>query len=227
MDSITKKCNTCGQKKNLSEFTEAKKRSNGRHSICKDCKREYDKKYRDKNANRIAESQSQYYKENKTRIRENFHAWYENNKSKVRESARKWIIKNTNRHNEYQKKWHKENAAHCNEYSRNRYANNREELVVKECAKTHKRRSRIAGNGGSYTAKQWKDLCAFYGNKCLCCGKDNVKLTVDHVVPTKLGGTSNIDNLQPLCLSCNCSKSARIIDYRFDKGEFARNVICG
>ena len=40
------------------------------------------------------------------------------------------------------------------------------------------------------------------------------KLTVDHIVPVSLGGKNTIDNLQPLCLTCNSKKHNKIIDYR-------------
>ena len=81
-------------------------------------------------------------------------------------------------------------------------------------AKSNARRARVAGNGGRYTAAEWKDLCNRYGNKCLRCGRTDVKLTVDHVIPIKLGGVNTIENLQPLCGSCNFSKGASHRDYR-------------
>lgn len=52
-----------------------------------------------------------------------------------------------------------------------------------------------------------------YGNVCLCCGSIN-NLTIDHIVPIYHKGLNEIDNLQPLCGSCNSSKGTKIIDYR-------------
>jgi 5-methylcytosine-specific restriction endonuclease McrA len=57
-----------------------------------------------------------------------------------------------------------------------------------------------------------------YGGRCLCCGRNDVTLTVDHIVPLVMGGSNDISNIQPLCRSCNCSKQAKNIDYRPDKG---------
>jgi 5-methylcytosine-specific restriction endonuclease McrA len=48
----------------------------------------------------------------------------------------------------------------------------------------------------------------------LCCGRPDVKLTQDHVVPLARGGSNLIDNIQPLCASCNSSKGTQTIDYR-------------
>jgi len=68
---------------------------------------------------------------------------------------------------------------------------------------------------GIHTAKEWQDLCSKFDNRCVCCGCTG-KLTQDHVVPMSWPGSSNfIDNLQPLCLSCNTSKgNRRMVDYR-------------
>jgi len=44
---------------------------------------------------------------------------------------------------------------------------------------------------------------------CQQCGKDNGKLHVDHIIPRRLGGTDNDDNLQVLCQNCNLSKGGR------------------
>ena len=49
------------------------------------------------------------------------------------------------------------------------------------------------------------------GFRCQACGrgaKDEVKLTVDHVVPVDWGGTNDISNLLTLCAECNRGKKA-------------------
>lgn len=52
-----------------------------------------------------------------------------------------------------------------------------------------------------------------HGKKCLCCGSIN-NISLDHVRPIYLKGTNTLDNLQPLCRSCNSKKGTKIIDYR-------------
>lgn len=54
---------------------------------------------------------------------------------------------------------------------------------------------------------------AKYGKQCLCCGSTK-KITIDHVVPVYHGGENNLDNLQPLCKSCNSRKNTSNKDYR-------------
>ncbi|MBE9479815.1 MAG: HNH endonuclease [Chloroflexi bacterium] len=71
----------------------------------------------------------------------------------------------------------------------------------------------MAENGGDYTLQEWEDLCAIYDNRCLCCGRGDLLLTVDHIIPLIDGGSNNISNIQPLCKSCNSSKHIKHTDY--------------
>lgn len=77
----------------------------------------------------------------------------------------------------------------------------------------HNRRARKLSTG-TFSAKEWVELCNRFGNKCICCNKQNVKLTQDHIKPIVMGGPNTIDNIQPLCLSCNSRKHAKWIDFR-------------
>jgi 5-methylcytosine-specific restriction endonuclease McrA len=67
-----------------------------------------------------------------------------------------------------------------------------------------------------HTREEWLYLCAGYDFKCCKCGCDVIGgiPTKDHIIPIRMGGTSHIDNLQPLCRQCNLSKGNNIIDYR-------------
>jgi len=75
------------------------------------------------------------------------------------------------------------------------------------------RNFRMKYAGGGFTEIQWRHLKAACGNRCLCCGKRS-SLTKDHIVPISRGGTDGIDNIQPLCRSCNSRKFDKTIDYR-------------
>jgi len=47
------------------------------------------------------------------------------------------------------------------------------------------------------------------GHYCRACGS-TADLTIDHIVPEKLGGTLDPSNLQVLCRTCNSRKGARV-----------------
>lgn len=74
------------------------------------------------------------------------------------------------------------------------------------------RRARLDATPG-FAGEHWSAMCEFYENTCLCCGKE-CALAVDHVVPLSKGGPNTIENIQPLCKSCNSRKHAKTIDYR-------------
>jgi len=76
----------------------------------------------------------------------------------------------------------------------------------------HKRKKRATG---SHTFGEWENLKAQYNWICPCCGmrEPEIQLTEDHIIPLSRSGSDNIENIQPLCRSCNCKKHTKIIKY--------------
>jgi len=81
--------------------------------------------------------------------------------------------------------------------------------------RTGLRRKRKFVNGGFHTLSDWEILKAQYNWTCPACKRHepDIKLTEDHIIPISKGGSDNIENIQPLCRRCNCSKRIRVIKY--------------
>lgn len=123
--------------------------------------------------------------------------YQERNREKYREQSRVYHEAKREKHNEQ-----------MNTYRRN----NLEAFAVREA----NRHARKKSAEGSFTQHEWHNLCAYYDFTCLRCGRQepDIELTVDHVISLSKGGRNSIENLQPLCRTCNTSKHARAIDYR-------------
>lgn len=65
-----------------------------------------------------------------------------------------------------------------------------------------------------------------YGYRCAYCGRGIKKneFTVDHIIPKRLGGKDNIENLHPCCPPCNKMKSCLSLnDFREALKQYGHN----
>ena len=211
MNSITKKCFKCGKIKDIADFHKNKSRKDGHTEICKDCAKTSSNLWYSENKDRAAKRSKEYRSIHKDNLLQRAREWIMNNPDKRKEIANRYyhnhkqlkgrpvanIQRNIEKARERTKQWIKNNPEKRAEQQRNRRALKR-------------------GNGGKITAVEWEALKKKYDYTCLCCKRKEpeIILTLDHVIPLKLGGQNIIDNAQPLCFSCNSSKQARYIDYR-------------
>lgn len=66
---MTKICNTCNQEKSLLNFNRDRAKKDGFHHLCKDCRRQYKKKYDLNHKVKIKVDSILYYSKNKERIK--------------------------------------------------------------------------------------------------------------------------------------------------------------
>jgi 5-methylcytosine-specific restriction endonuclease McrA len=115
-----------------------------------------------------------------------------NNKQRMKDNYNKWYIRNRKHRNAYM----------------NSIFNKRRMILTSNLSKV-------------YSLKEWDDLKEKYNYTCPCCKRKEpeIKLTIDHIIPVILNGDNSIDNLQPLCQSCNSKKGKSIIKYQIYTNE--------
>jgi len=105
------------------------------------------------------------------------------------------------------------------EYQSSYYQKNKEMILARRkqwrldnpdlcCIHAHNYRARKSSSGGVLSADIYDRLFKLQQGKCACCKIDLTKQTahIDHIYPISSGGTNTDDNIQLLCVSCNCSK---------------------
>jgi len=102
-----KVCSQCKLLKKLEMFPLRKEAKDGRRANCKECQKEYQRKYREENPEKRREYNRKYYEENREKCREWKRKYREENPEKVREYDRK-----------YSRKYYEENPEKCREKER-------------------------------------------------------------------------------------------------------------
>ena len=76
---------------------------------------------------------------------------------------------------------------------------------------SHARRARLAKTESSLTLAEWREILEVFDHRCAYCLRNDLPLSVEHVVAISRGGTHTADNVVPACLPCNLRKHDRTV----------------
>lgn len=86
----TKICSKCNKEKYTNDFHKCKNNKDGLYTYCRQCKKQDDQKYNDKNKTKILERHKEYYQENKERISEQKREYQKRTADKRRQYKREY-----------------------------------------------------------------------------------------------------------------------------------------
>lgn len=196
----TKVCTKCGVEKDFSEFGKRKNSSDGRDGHCKICVNARKKKWAAENRESVLASKKKWNDANKS-VK---HSWYLQNRDLTIERSKSWRELNPEKCAETKHNWRERNAEKVLVYKRNWEIKNPEKLAEKK----NRRRARKAQNGVFQISEKF--LKKLYISPCVSCFSTE-RIQADHVIPIYRGGVHSEGNLQPLCISCNTSKGAKLM----------------
>lgn len=207
----TKICTNCGIEKDVDEFNKHCRHKDGLQSQCKECKRKIDKIYRDNHKEENKKYQISYCLAHKQEK-------FEYDKKYIQDNY-DYILKRNKEYRETHKEEVNKRIKECYDKNRSKYYD-----TIKKYRKTprgrlvaakigHKRRALSKSTECTLTLEQWNKILKDHKNKCASCGEKFTKEnppTKDHIVPLSKNGGLTFENVQPLCLSCNCKKSNKL-----------------
>ena len=200
---ITKKiCSKCQKSLPINNFFKNKSKKDGYNNYCKLCQKIYSRQYREVNKESIREKRSVYKKE-----------YYKKNKEKEKKRGKDFRKKNKEKLNAKSRQYYKENRDEIREKDKERRKTRKGILLHRlyESKRRHKKKQITH----LFTYNEWNIKLNKTNGYCPECsnfiGLD--KLTLDHIIPISkapIGYVYTIDDVQPLCISCNSKKKDKI-----------------
>lgn len=91
--------------------------------------------------------------------------------------------------------------------ARQRYAEqNPTKMKVFSRVRNLRRQARLKNILVSFTPADWEAIVEEHGGRCFWCGRQDLPLQADHVIPVSKGGATRRDNIVPACRPCNSAK---------------------
>ena len=212
--TMEKKCTKCKEVKDFDEFPNFKKGKHGKAYQCKSCFKDYFKKYKQDNKEKIKEYNKEYKQDNKEKIKDYFKKYKQDNKEKIKEYNKEYYSKNKDR-------LIKETSLYSKEKREN------DSLYKLRSIISHRIRQSIKTKGYTKKTKTYNILKCEYdffieflngvASNGYTYGVGNLHL--DHVVPISLAETEeeilllcHYSNYQLLNATENVSKGNRYVN---------------
>ena len=222
-----KECTRCHRELPLEQFSKDKNQSDGLCKICKECTREYKKKYYEKNSEKVKEASLKNYYDNREKRLETKAKYREKNREVInrkrrehpyKESSKAYYETHKDQLYDKQKLWMENHREEQNTKKRERYAAD-EKYVIQTAIWRHKPDSIDRGLPADLTVEDWFETLDFFDHRCAYCGKEGT-LEFDHVVPLSKGGGLTRKNIIPACKSCNSRKYTSDMEVWFRKQDY-------
>lgn len=132
---------------------------------------------------------------------------YQNNREKILNNQKKRLQTNPEKRKRYEHEYYLLNKKTII-YKTTTWRKNNPEIVRMSWKR---RQYKERGAEGNHTLEEWENLKQLYEYTCPMCFRTEpeIKLTEDHKIPISKNGSNGIDNIQPLCKSCNSRKNAK------------------
>lgn len=213
----SKTCTKCGEVKSYEEMSKDRNKNDGMGSKCKKCKSQAFKKYREKNPEKVKESQekyreknpevySEYREKNREVIREKFKEYYYENREERLQESRDWHHQNKGKVSKRKKQWRVENRDRIYDY-RNTYRRERrkkDELFRLKQLMRSRIGTALRAKGYSKNSRtheilgcSYKHLKEHLENNPYGFTVDDPEVDVDHTIPLSTATTEK--ELLELC----------------------------
>lgn len=173
--------------------------SDGLASVCKVCKAEKDRKYRELNKQTISEKKKEYRVNNIDKVKSANKLYYENNKEVIAEKTKRYRDKNKQTIKQRKSAYYKTEAG---------------KIVAKNAKNT--RRALKASTSDQTVTKEYLDtLLIVQDHKCFYCKVElnlmgNGEVHLEHYIPLSKGGTHSCGNVVWSCSKCNLNKRTEV-----------------
>jgi len=176
------------------------------------------RKYREKHKDKIKQFKKNWHWKNKERLSNDKKKYYIEDRERIIKKVGQYYRKNKENVGVYRKKWRPENKIKFDVYKKRWVDENPEK--VRELSILYRNKRRLLENSmiHDYTFEQWQNKKQQTNGICPKCSNyiGINKLTLDHIIPISKapkGFVYTINDIQPLCKKCNCSKHTKIEKY--------------